>query len=213
VNRIVRNLRRVVSSIAVAAAVSTLGIVALTATSPTQAKAAPQVQICNNANNRLVCMSRAFAGTANGTEITGGVPGNAANDFEWLIENDRCGGQVIDTCPFNDEALNSTYKGMVLVRIYEILNNKCAVGNAGPNAMVLWGCNGYAHTYLLPGCLKVNYNTCGLQQFHNVINVDAVNLAEGECVSIAWSADAIGNPVVPQDDCASDPQDAMQLST
>lgn len=193
-----------------AAALSVLPANASTA-SAVSAKA-NLVQICNNTNNRLACMSRAFGGTANGTEITGGVNGNAANDFQWLIENDRCAGQVIETCPFQDEALNSLYKGDVLVRIYEVLNNKCAAGNAGPNALVLWTCNAYAHTFLLPGCLKSNYNTCGYQQFHNVINVDAVNLAGGECVSIAWDVNAIGNPVDPQDDCAADAQDAMQLS-
>src|SRR6516162_4827247 len=71
--------------------------------SPVYAQSA-NTEICNNANNLLVCINRSGGGTGNGTHIIGWHPLDPHNDFQWKQENDLCNGHVNETtnCPFKN---------------------------------------------------------------------------------------------------------------
>jgi hypothetical protein len=177
------------------------------------------VEICNNASNLIVCMNRNGGGTVNGTRVIGWHPNDPNNDFEWLHENSRCGGAVTATCPFLDPSLNQLYFGDAIVRAHDYNHDKCLVSGGrdqqGFIRGVLSGCNDFGHSFILPGCLAVNFGTCADNHFRGVPNVDETNISNGThgpALCLAWGVTAIGTDLYMDDDCIADAQDAFQQS-
>jgi len=177
----------------------------------------PPTQICNNANNLLVCINRSGGGTGNGTHIIGWHPGDRNNDFQWKQENDLCGGHVsaATDCPFTNTGLDSAYNGDVIVRIYANAygENKCLVsGNVDSQGFIrsqLNGCNNAGHAFVLTGC--GNLSICGGFLHNKVISVGNSNSNPfSPPVCLSWWTAAIGNQLVTNDDCVIDAQSNFQ---
>jgi hypothetical protein len=190
-----------------------LSIAGLSLVSSPAAHATNGPQIVNNANNQLVAMNRAGGGTTSGTNVIGWNPGDNNNTFEWLHENDMCGGQVSLSCPTGMPSnWNHIYDQYAIVRIYDYHDNLCVIDGQNAGGYVrtrLGSCNATGHAFVLPGCIGTDFINCADIQFHSPPSIQRTQI-DGFSECLMWWFTAIGNQLATSDDCFPDSQDPFQ---